>query len=85
MLNSFRKLTRLQACISYNNDYIKYWLRSMQKKYFRAKEVAEYLGIGLSTVWLYVSQGKLKSKKLSNRVTIFDIEDIEKLLAKSEC
>ena len=26
-------------------------------KYMRAKELAKYLGIGLSTVWLYAKQG----------------------------
>lgn len=51
----------------------------MSKKYLRAKEVAEYLGIGLSTVWLYVAQKKLPSKKLSARVTVFNIDDVEKL------
>ena len=50
-----------------------------QKKYYRAKEVAELLGIGLSTVWLYAKQGKLKPKKLSSRVTVFDINDINAL------
>ena len=29
-------------------------------KYLRPKELAEYLGIGLSTVWLYTKQGKIK-------------------------
>lgn len=50
-----------------------------QKKYYRASEVAEYLGIGKSTVWLYVAQDKLPSIKLSPRVTVFDIADVEKL------
>ncbi len=49
------------------------------KKYYRAKEVAELLGIGKSTVWLYSKQGKLKPKKLSSRVTVFSIEDINSL------
>lgn len=50
-----------------------------QKRYLRAREVAEYLGIALSTVWLYAKQGKLKAKKLSERVTVFDKEEIDKL------
>jgi predicted DNA-binding transcriptional regulator AlpA len=45
-----------------------------------AKEVAEYLGIGISTVWLYAKQGKLKPIRLSPRVTVFDINDIEKFI-----
>jgi len=53
---------------------------SAKKKYLRAKETAEYLSIGLSTVWLYAKQGKLKPKKISTRVTVFSIEDINTLL-----
>lgn len=56
----------------------------MSKKYLRAKEVAEYLGVGLSTIWLYVAQNKLQSRKLSARVTVFSIEDVEKLFDNVE-
>jgi len=49
------------------------------KKRYRAKEVSEYLGIALSTVWLFAKQGKLTPIKMSPRVTVFDIEEIEKL------
>ena len=52
---------------------------NVSKKNYRAKEVAHYLGIGLSTVWLYAKQGKLKPIKISSRVTVFKIEDIDKL------
>jgi predicted DNA-binding transcriptional regulator AlpA len=55
-------------------------MNNTNKKYFRAKEVAEYLSIGLSTVWLFTSQGRLTAKKLSPRVTVFDIEEVERLL-----
>lgn len=54
------------------------------KKYFRAKEVAKYLGVGLSTVWLYAKQGKLIPKKLSERVTVFSIVEIDKLFDSVE-
>lgn len=49
------------------------------KKYYRAKEVAELLGIGLSTVWLYASQGRLHPIKLSSRVTVFSLDEINSL------
>jgi predicted DNA-binding transcriptional regulator AlpA len=49
----------------------------MGKKYLRVSEVSEYLGIGVSTVWLYVKQGKFKTKKLSPRVTVFDVKEVE--------
>lgn len=49
-------------------------------KNYRAKEVAKYLGVGLSTVWLYAKQGKLTPIKLSDRVTIFKKEDLDNFI-----
>ena len=49
------------------------------KKYYRAKEVAIYLGIGIATVWRYAKNGKLTPKKLSSHVTVFHINEIENL------
>ena len=49
------------------------------KQWYRAKEVAEYLSCALSTVWLMASQGRLKPKKISSRVTVFHIDDIRSL------
>ena len=49
-------------------------------KFMRAKELAKYLGIGLSTVWLYAKQGKITSKKISDRVTLFEVAEVEKAL-----
>ncbi len=46
------------------------------KKYMRAREVAQYLGIGISTVWLYAKEGKLTPKKISPRVTVFSIDEV---------
>lgn len=54
------------------------------KKFLRAKEVAEYMGIGLSTVWLYASNGTLTPKKISPRVTVFSIEEIDNLIENSK-
>ena len=53
-------------------------------KYMRAKQLAEHLGIGLSTVWLYVKQGKITPKKISDRVTVFDVVEVEKALFGGE-
>ncbi len=55
----------------------------MSAENMRAKEVAEYLSIGLSTVWLYVKQGKLHPTKLSPRITIFNKEEIDAFVNKS--
>lgn len=55
-------------------------LNETKKKKYRAKELAEYLGVGLSTVWLYSKQGKITPIKISERVTVFDIDEVEKAL-----
>lgn len=47
------------------------------KKYMRAKELAKHLGVGLSTIWLWNKQGKITSKKLSERVTVFEVAEVE--------
>ena len=54
------------------------------KQNYRPKEAAEYLAIGLSTVWLYIRQSKLKAYKLSDRVTILKKEDLDNFV-KSQC
>ena len=52
-------------------------MKNIIKQRYRPKEVAEYLGIGLSTVWLFAKRGKITPIKLSPRVTVFDIAEIE--------
>ena len=49
----------------------------------RAKEASEYLGVGLSTIWLYAKQGKITPIKLSQRVTIFKKEDLDNFINKN--
>ncbi len=49
-------------------------------KFMRAKQLAQHLGIGLSTVWLYAKQGEITSKKISDRVTLFEVAEVEKAL-----
>ena len=56
----------------------------VRQKYLRAKAMASYLNIGLSTVWLYAKQGKLTPKKLSERVTLFSVEEADKLINSVE-
>ena len=51
----------------------------VKKKHYRANEAKEYLGVGLSTIWLYAKQGKLTPKKISARVTVFDVEELDRL------
>ncbi|MFY9074094.1 DNA-binding protein [Malaciobacter mytili] len=59
-------------------------METTQKRYYRAKEVAEFLGIALSTVWLYAKQGKLTPKKLSSRVTVFEVSEMNSLIQSIE-
>ena len=51
----------------------------MEKRYYRAKELAVYLGVTITTIWNYAKDGKITPKKLSDSVTVFDIKEIEKL------
>lgn len=51
-----------------------------KQQYMRAKEVAKYLGIGLSTVWFMAKHGKLKAIKLTERVTVFSKDEIDSLI-----
>ena len=52
----------------------------MSNNNLRPKEAHKYLGVGLSTLWLYVKQGKLKPIKLSDRVTIFKKSDLDSFI-----
>ena len=52
----------------------------MEKQNYRAREASAYLGVALSTVWLYAKQGKLNPIKLSERVTIFKKEDLDQFI-----
>ena len=53
---------------------------STNSRYLRAKEAAKYLGVGLSTVWYYSKQGKIKPIKMSERVTVFKREEFDALV-----
>ena len=50
------------------------------KKFYRPKEVCELLGIAKSTFYLYVSQGKLKTTKLSERVAVVTEDELKRFL-----
>jgi predicted site-specific integrase-resolvase len=49
----------------------------------RPRNAAKYLDIGLSTFWLYVSQGKIKTIKLSDRVTVVHKDELERFVNHS--
>lgn len=48
-----------------------------EKRMLRAKEVASCYGIGLSTVWHYAKQGLIKSIKVSGKVTVFNVKELD--------
>ena len=53
------------------------------KSYIRTKDIAGMLSISKSTWWLWVKQGKVpKGIKLGNRVTVWDKNEILKLLSQ---
>ena len=49
-------------------------------KFMRVKQIAEHFSIGKSTVWLYAKQGKITPKKISDKVTLFEVVEVEKAL-----
>ncbi|MCX3189135.1 helix-turn-helix transcriptional regulator [Escherichia coli] len=53
----------------------------MVKQYTRPKDLAEQLGISISSLWRWSRMGKLpKPIKLSERVTAFSTEEINQWL-----
>lgn len=50
----------------------------------RAKEIAEIYSVGESTIWLWAKQGKIIPIKVSQRVTVFDAEEIENFFSNDE-
>ena len=55
----------------------------MTKINYRPKEAAEYLGVAISTLWLYIKQGKLTTKKISERVTIIEKKELDNLISQT--
>lgn len=54
----------------------------MNQQYLRDKQVAEILTIGRSSVWRLVKEGKLPAPlKISERVTVWKLSDIEAFIA----
>ncbi len=58
--------------------------KAIHPKFLRAKEVAKIGSIGLSTVWLYVKQGKLQTTKPSARITLFNADEVYRLFGLNE-
>lgn len=54
-----------------------------QQVNFRPRQAAQYLNVGLSTIWLYIKQGKINATKLSERVTIIPRVELERFVAEA--
>ena len=52
----------------------------MEKRYYRAKEVANYLGVSVTTVWNYAKDGFITPIKMTSQATVFNIEEVEKFV-----
>lgn len=46
-------------------------------RYLRDKAAAQYLSVGVSTIWLYTKQHKIKAIKLSERVTVWSTDELD--------
>ncbi|MCF6340060.1 MAG: hypothetical protein L3J10_04805 [Sulfurimonas sp.] len=49
-------------------------------KFIRASMVAKRVSCGLSTVWLWAKQGKITPIKISNSITVFDVQEIDRMI-----
>ncbi len=50
-------------------------------KVLRAKDAASFIGIGVSTFWRWVKDGKIpEGTKLSTRCTVWHVRDLETYL-----
>jgi predicted DNA-binding transcriptional regulator AlpA len=57
--------------------------QQFENRFLRAHECATYLGIGISTFWLWVNQDKFpKGTKFSSRVTVWRLSDIQAFAEK---
>jgi len=50
----------------------------MEKVYYRPKEAAAYLGIGLSTVFLYMKLGMIQRTKLGTKITVITKNELDR-------
>lgn len=50
----------------------------IKPKVYRARQIAEVYSIGISTVWRFAREGKLTPRKITDKVTVFSIEECDK-------
>ncbi len=47
------------------------------KQYVRISEYSKLRGVGKSTIWRWVQQGKLKTYKLGAKITVLDLNEAD--------
>jgi len=57
--------------------------KMLEQKWIRAKEISNQYPIGLSTVWDWAKKGKLTPIKVSTRVTVFDLQEVQNLFSQN--
>lgn len=55
--------------------------QNTNNKYLRLKGAADYVGVAGSTIWLYSREKKITPIKLSERVTVWAVADLEAFIA----
>lgn len=55
-----------------------------QRKTVRPREIAEYTGIGLSTIYTAIREGKLPARKISPKVIVVDVKDVDAWITSHE-
>jgi len=49
----------------------------------RAKQVAKRYSIGLSTVWALSKQKKINAIKVTDKITVFDVDECDKFFSNN--
>jgi hypothetical protein len=56
--------------------------KDQNKQWLNTKEASQFLGIGLTTLWSYRKQGKIKGRKIGHKV-YYDSYELNNLLKNS--
>jgi predicted DNA-binding transcriptional regulator AlpA len=56
--------------------------KDQDKKWLNTKEASQFLGIGLTTLWTYRKQGKIKGRKIGHKV-YYDSSELNSILKNS--
>jgi predicted DNA-binding transcriptional regulator AlpA len=56
--------------------------KDQDKQWLNTKEASQFLGIGLTTLWTYRKQGKIKGRKIGHKL-YFSSSELNNLLTNS--